>query len=114
MSPFQISRRPIEDNYNLGDTEEHYSSKPFLPLRPAVFPLQFKTLLLTLQLFLHMKQHMKGTGHLPKNEKNKLMTKNSVISELFLCLTQGKSGTATKIFLKVHKVSPVQYNPTVL
>ena len=41
MSPFQISRRPIEDNYNLGDTEEHYSSKPSCPLRPAVFPVQF-------------------------------------------------------------------------
>lgn len=44
MSPFQISRRPIEDNYNLGDTEEHYSSA-------AAFPLQFTARLLTLRLY---------------------------------------------------------------
>ncbi len=39
MSPFRISRRPIEVNYNLGDSEEHYSFKPSWPLRPAEFPL---------------------------------------------------------------------------
>ena len=44
MSPFQISGRPIEDNYNLGDTEEHYSSEPSWPLIPSVFLLQIQNL----------------------------------------------------------------------
>lgn len=92
MSPFQISRRPIENNYNLGDTEEHYSVKPSWPLKPTVFPLQFETF----NFLVVLTQETVNDRHRSPTKKI-----NSVI---FLCLKKGnktlqrKRGTAPKIF----------------